>query len=226
MTWLDWTIRRPGPPFKRYLETVNRQEGFVCHSVEGSLAAAFAVLDGQRQASWHFTLDKDGTLYQHYQLTASCWASGSFEANSRYVAMESVGRAGEPLTPEQEATALTVWRELGFTTRGVDLWEHNEVATKWTPNAGPTACPSHRYDGAFTQLEDDMTPEDRAKLDAVYAALTGGVPGVIEAWNANGNSVLVAYNDIVFPHVSSPEGGHAHKHKGLFATGGPVPLEE
>lgn len=50
--------------------------------------------------------------------------------------------------------------------------------------------------------EESMTPEERAKLDAVYAALTGGVPGVIEKWNENGNSVLVAYTDLVFPHLN------------------------
>ena len=65
-----------------------------------------------------------------------------------------------------------------------------------------------------TYEEEPMTPEERAKLDAVYAALTGGVPGVIEAWNANGNSVLVAYNDLVFPHLNNAL-AHPHKHKWL-----------
>lgn len=62
-------------------------------------------------------------------------------------------------------------------------------------------CGRNRDANYVFEEENDMTPEERAKLDAVYAALTGGVPGVIEAWNANGNSVLVAYNDLVFPHL-------------------------
>lgn len=41
--------------------------------------------------------------------------------------------------------------------------------------------------------EEPMTPEERAKLDAVYAALSGGVANVIEDWNANGNSLLLGY---------------------------------
>jgi hypothetical protein len=72
-----------------------------------------------------------------------------------------------------------------------------------------------------------LSAEDKAKLDAVYAALTGGVPGVIEAWNQNGNSVLVAYNDSVFPHlgdaaIHTPASGiPAHKHGFGGETEGP-----
>ena len=192
--YVDWAVQRKGPGQKRYLETPNSQEGFVCHSVEGSLAGAFRELDNEaRLASWHFTLDLDGTLYQHYRLNASCWASGSFGANTRYIAMEAVGTAAAPLTAAQEATALRLWRELGFTRRGVDLFEHNEVATKWSPNGGPTACPSHRYDGAFAQLEDEMTPAQLAMLEACYAALCAGDKASIDAWNQNGNSLIAGF---------------------------------
>ena len=177
MTWVSWAIKYPGPEGKQY-PVANRQLGFVCHSAEAGLASLLATLSkADRQASWHFSLSKSGVLYQHYPLTASCWASGSFEANTRYVAMEAEGFAGEPLTEAQAATAVKLWMELGYTERGVSLWEHNEVATRWSPNAGPTACPSNRYDNAYVALEETqvMTPEEveaivRKVFDESYAS--------------------------------------------------------
>ena len=176
MIWIPWAEKLLGPANKQYQEANNIQ-GFVCHSVEGNLSSVLATLaNPNRQASWHFTNAKNGTLYQHYPLTASCWASGSKEANTRYVAMESEGFAGEPLNDAQVANAVKLWMELGFTERQVNLWEHNEVATKWSPNAGPTACPSHRYDNAYIALEEGqvMTPEEveaivRKVFDEAYA---------------------------------------------------------
>ena len=57
---------------------------------------------------------------------------------------------------------------------------------------------------------DEMTPEERAKLDAVYAALTGGVDSVITDWNQNGNSLLLGYaleQGKLADHISSHPGG-------------------
>lgn len=50
--------------------------------------------------------------------------------------------------------------------------------------------------------EDDMTPEERKMLADIHAALTGGMPGVLEAWNENGNSLLVGYTQIIYPAVA------------------------
>ena len=57
--------------------------------------------------------------------------------------------------------------------------------------------------------EEDMTPEQVAKLDAVYAALTGGVPGVLEEWNKQGNALIQGYTDILYPHISEDHTGGA-----------------
>jgi len=168
--------------------TPNRRLGLVCHSVEGWLAGAFGELDKpERQASWHFTNALDGTLYQHYPLTASCWASGNAEANGRYIAVESEGTVGSgPLNAAQVATMVRLATELGFTERGGNLWEHNEVATRWTPNAGPTACPSNRYDGVFAALaqEEDMADP---RVDQIMETLR--VTGLAE-WQTSGNEPL------------------------------------
>lgn len=65
--------------------------------------------------------------------------------------------------------------------------------------------------------EDDMTPEQAAKLDAVYAALTGGVDSVIQEWNKAGNSLLLGYaleQGKLADHMTAPHGsGAKHSHK-------------
>lgn len=193
--WVDWAVRQDGPADKVYRQP-NAGSGLVCHSMEGWLSGSLAeLMKPERQASWHFSNSLSGVLYQHYPLLASCWASGNWVANTQYVAIESEGIAGTPLTEPQLQTFIRLARELGFTRRGVDLFEHNEVATKWTPNAGPTACPSNRYDAAFAALEEEMDP----MLDAVVRALTGlsasdpNAAAALAAWNRNGNSLLAGY---------------------------------
>lgn len=80
-TWLPWCIKRPGPAKGGYdgnnFRSLTEIEGEVKHSTEGSLAAAFGELDRLiREASWHFTIDIDGTVYQHYPLEWIAWHCG------------------------------------------------------------------------------------------------------------------------------------------------------
>lgn len=195
--WIDWCVKQPGPTGKVYALS-NTQEGIVCHSMEGWLSGSFSeLMNPLRQASWHFSISLNGTCYQHYATNASCWASGNQVANCRYLAVESEGTQAAPLNDAQIATWLRLVKELGFSERGVDIFEHNEVATKWLPNAGPTACPSHRYDAAFAALGGN--PMNDALLDAVVRALTGlpstdpNALAALQAWNRNGNSLLAGY---------------------------------
>ncbi|KKK70176.1 hypothetical protein LCGC14_2926650, partial [marine sediment metagenome] len=62
MTWLSFCGRRPGPSWKQGYGTGDRTlaqiEGVVDHSMEGSLAGAYGVLDGAEQSSWTFSLPK------------------------------------------------------------------------------------------------------------------------------------------------------------------------
>lgn len=202
--------------------------------MEGWLAGSFGELDNpNRSASWHFSNALDGTLYQHYALSVSCWASGNYEANTRYVAIESEGVAGTPLNDAQRTTFVRLARELGFTRRGTDLFEHNEVATLWSPNAGPTACPSHRYDAAFAALtEDEDMPDPR--VDKLIAALTGlkdqAAIDRLDKWNLNGNSLLDGYAEVytdLYKHLDEHENGRVPltdipEHEHTDGTSGPV----
>lgn len=166
--WFHFADRRWIGPVGKYYTEVNGQHGIVFHSAEGGLPALIGeLMKPDRQASWCGSIDKDGTLYQHYATHRSCWTSGNKKANTSYYAFEAVGRRGEPLTKAQEDTVLRIiedgaaaggWKP----ERKVTIWEHNEVATIAKPNAGPTACPSNRYDAVWARLEGDaMTPEEK-----------------------------------------------------------------
>ena len=153
--------------------------GIVCHSIEGSVDGALSrFLSTDRDANGNYTPAAQasvmfinplaGTLIQMYPVTASTWTSGNAFANTHLWAVESEGKAGMPLNDNQVANMLRLCQEYeahtGRTaTRGQaspalprTIWQHNEVWDWSTPNAGPTACPSGRYDAAFEALEGDM----------------------------------------------------------------------
>lgn len=196
--WVSWALRRPGPANKLYSAT-NGGHGIVWHSMEGWMAGSMRELDKpERQASWMFSIDLDGHLWQHYPITASCWASGNGLANTQWWSVELEGTRDMPINDMQQAAAVALineWVALKGrdATRHGDLWsktmwEHREVDTLATPNAGDTACPSERYAPLWAVLEGDM-PDPR--LDEVITAL-GGIDA-IRQWNLNGNSLLVGY---------------------------------
>jgi N-acetylmuramoyl-L-alanine amidase len=187
MTRIPWAVWRPGPPSKRGYggvtsNSLDWKEGEVKHSAEGSLAAMFAVLDSDRQASWHFSLPKAGPVrvYQHYELEDICWHCGlpgdmrhdtSLIGNITLIGEEHEGRLSEPLTPWQLENTILLSRELRARCPAIgrrppalraNLWEHNWLSS--------TACPSGRIPWASIipalsippppPKEDDMTPEE------------------------------------------------------------------
>lgn len=177
--WIDWADHFPGPGNKVY-ELPNLGLGLVLHSVEGWYAGAIGeLMKPERKASWQFTLKLDGTLVQHYPVTASCWASGNLTANVSFWSMELEGVQPTPINDAQMMTAEALfaeWEEWSGKKATRDepnktLWLHREVATRWEPNGGPTACPSERYALLWAALEDDMTPEQLARLDAIERRL-------------------------------------------------------
>lgn len=213
--FLDWAERRDGHPAKVYSQP-NSGEGVACHSIEGYLpnhSVPWRFLSDDRvpgqpgrftdtaAASVMFIGYTDGHLVQMYPVTASTWTSGGFDGNTRFWAIEMEGTAGTPLTKEQEDTFIRLVTEWEAYTGhhampGINILQHKDIARQYGYAA--TACASDRYSNAWTRIiagerYDSMTPEEKAKLDAVYAALTGGVDSVIEDWNKNGNSLLLGY---------------------------------
>ena len=221
--WLDWAIKRPGPAGKVYAEK-NQSLGLVTHSVEGWLNGAFGELDNpNRAASWHFTNAIDGRFFQHYPVTASCWASGNRPANTMYWAVESEGVAPAPLNDVQIANMTRLCKEFeAYTGREATrsealrtVYMHREVATAYSPNAGPTACPSERYAPFFFVLdmaqeqEDDMVT--REEFDALKAVVDRiNIEAVILGPDAQGYNLLESLrrnSDAINAHIDSPHGG-------------------
>lgn len=200
--WIDWAIKRPGPGSKVYAEK-NQSLGLVLHSVEGWLAGAFGELDNpNRQASWMFTNALDGKFYQHYPVTASCWASGNKPANTTYWSVESEGIAGTPLNDVQVLNMLLLCEEFETYTNkkatrsqpARTLFEHREVAVAYFPNAGPTACPSGRYEPFYAALskpqEKTVVSQEefdlmKARMTTMESALTGADKDTVAAMNAH-----------------------------------------
>ena len=204
--WSSLATRHNGLTDKKY-STSNAGLGICCHSIEGSIAGALSRFDSTAKdargrytpsaaASCMWLNPKVGRLIQCYPVTASTWTSGNFKANTELWAVESEGVAGELLNANQVANMLTLrdeWQAYKgqlLTRESVarTLHEHREVWNWESPNAGPTACPSGRYQPFFAELEDHMADP---RVDAIIDAL-GGL-AAIDAWNAQGNSLLVGY---------------------------------
>lgn len=161
--WAPFAVRRDGPASKvGYPGRLHApKRGEVKHSAVGSVAGAFQVLDNHSiNSSWHFTVDKGGTVFQHYPLTVNCWhgndtdSDGAVAANFDLIGIEHEGgppgNESEPLTDEQVRATVMVsqWAaaQFGFERFGrypeqAGVWtlaEHNQVGNS------PTACPSNR----------------------------------------------------------------------------------
>lgn len=153
--WYPSAERYDGPAWKVNGVT-NRSEGVVLHSMEGSYGGALTVLTGNSQASWHFSVLKDGRVIQHYPTTSACWHAGSPVANNKFIGIEHEGRVGEALTPEQLASSVGLVRWIAqeegwLMARHVTMFEHNEVYN--------TACPSGRIPWE-AYVPDDPNRED------------------------------------------------------------------
>ena len=132
------------------------------HSAEGSAAGLQSVVDGPREASWHFEVHKDGKIIQRVDTANIAWTNGSFESNKKFWGIENEGVTGEALTkPQFEALAKLVKWLLGPLphVRGQTLHEHNEMTAY---GSLPTSCPNGRipWRSLIAAMEDDMTPEE------------------------------------------------------------------
>lgn len=174
-TWMPSAIRRDGPTTKMgysgALGTTSPKRGEIKHSAEGTLDGAFGILDGPSSASWHFTVAKDGRIFQHYPAEVNCWhgndtdADQNVRANIDLIGVEHEGKVGEALTAAQLDATVRLTRYLaevfGRTTfsrfpnqTGWTLVEHNEVGD------APTACPSNRipWEAVFNALSPPSPP--------------------------------------------------------------------
>src|SRR3990167_8044139 len=203
--YFDWARRDPGPSEKQYTAPCMSQ-GVINHSAVGYYNGWRSRLDDMsKDANGRFTpyaaasvtgwVEKDGTLIQHYPITASCWASGNGIANIAFNAFEHAGgppgNESEPLTLGQKATDLRIIRDLmahkkltevrrlttlaqGQAPPGTAFWlgEHNEAVTLW--GGSPTACPSKRIPWAeyLPALQKPVLPDGLSLVRAKEAPYT------------------------------------------------------
>ena len=163
-------IQRPGPAGKTWSTLGDRNAigGVVLHSMQGSYEGALTVLDDEsvteqnayRAASWHFSITKDGTVYQHYPVESAPFHAGSRYWNDRLIGIEHEGGApgnlAEPLTEAQYAASIALVRWIarigGWPVEGGRLYAHNQVTA--------TSCPSGRIDWSRYMPENDPNRED------------------------------------------------------------------
>lgn len=153
--WYPQAVSRPGPSGKVW-PIQNSIDGIIEHSMQGSLAGAYSVLDDESTnsqgayvaASWHFSIAKDGAVYQHYALNLSPFHAGSKTQNLRLIGVEHEGgppgNLSEPLTEAQIASSVDLAKwiaqqgefDLSRDDANRTLYEHNNVSA--------TQCPSGR----------------------------------------------------------------------------------
>jgi N-acetyl-anhydromuramyl-L-alanine amidase AmpD len=173
---------RPGPKSKQGYDglAVNAVKGVICHSMVGSFAGAMSRLDSADRASWHFSVCKDGRVFQHYDTLAVTWHAGSRIWNSKLIGIEHEGGApgneGEPLTDAQKAASVALVRWLAkthgfplvrFNGLSGALFEHRDVYA--------TSCPSGRIPWA-AYVEGRMKWTDE-KLDEALTNILGTLGG-------------------------------------------------
>ena len=209
-------------------DNVHLNMGVVLHSAEGSVAGLQSVIDGPREASWHFEVHKNGTVIQRVSVSQIAWTNGSYESNRRYWGIEHEGRSPEPLTEAQfqASYALVKWlfAQAGITQweRRVTLFEHRELGPF---GSAATSCPGGRIPWERYK-EEDM---DEVTVRTIVADMLGkwargrdqvDLARIISGASADPDLVHAIQQAVGHPH---PAGGTAGPHDHPFSgTTGPT----
>lgn len=208
-------------PANRPIQVVpsSRRTGFVVHhSVSGTglnAAGAMALIrsfqrshqaNGWGDIGYNYLVDAWGNVYEGRGLTAIGAHAGGHNANNFGVCYIGDGRTGEmPELAKQAFRNLYVWLngQAGKTLTRLVHSDLNSTACpgpfirNWVKAGGLTAGISFAN---TTTDGDDMTPDQAAKLDAIYAGLygpknlNGGAgPGTLSWVNAPGDVQSAAY---------------------------------
>lgn len=164
-----FAIQHPGHPDK-----VNgpwrHGYGLVLHSAYGYLDGMFSELaDPTIELSWHFSIDLDGNIYQHYDTTAQCWHSR--QVNGLYGGIEIEGKLDpDGLETDAQVAAhvkLIKWwssMEGWIPIKILTLFEHNQFVA--------TACPQGRIRWADIMKGLNMANPDPEQV--AWALISAG----------------------------------------------------
>lgn len=174
-SWMQWI---PGPP-ERVYPGRNTMEFYIAHDMVGYYnggSVPGVMLDPSRRASWPWTYGETAA-FQHYPVWACTWTSGSEYWNRNGVAPET-SRTMRPLQDDAEPLTLAQLemhcraiadieeyrqriglRPITFRRSLGTIREHREVSPV------VTTCPNGRMQPLYDALEDEMSVEDKARLD-------------------------------------------------------------
>lgn len=216
--WVPWArASARGQP--AYWKGLCKPAGVVLHVMAGYATTARQwAAEGYASASWHFTVARDGAVLQHLELndagyhagipswnptpTWALWRGHAQNVNWYTIGIEHEGFPGEPFTAEQAAASKSLCRwlaaTLGFPFERDRFPAHAEIDLLNRPNDFNTPVLREAHYHYLFDEENDMTPEQEAKLAAVYDAVVGrgNEPAgtkLLADWNANGNSLLAGY---------------------------------
>lgn len=205
--WVPWKYQ--GPMKVSYFKGLNRPKAVVLHVMAGYLRTSRAwAISGYDDASWHYSIGRDGTVLQHLRHEDGGYHAGvvnrptwnlytGTNPNLYTIGIEHEGFPREPFTEPQSRASrdLCRWlsRTLNIPMDREHFPPHAVIDTINRPNDFNTPALREEFYRYLFEEEDEMTPEQAQKLEAVWRALCAGQPEILDAWNANGNSLLKGY---------------------------------
>lgn len=145
-TWAPWRYESEAGP--TYFRGMCKPIAVVMHIMQGYSGTAVEwAKAGHYGASWHFTVARDGRVWQHLNLddggyhagigagaptpTWRLWMGHQFNVNSYTIGIEHEGFSGEPypLVQQRASAKLTAWlcETLGIPADRDHLIGHNEI---------------------------------------------------------------------------------------------------
>ena len=190
-TICPFALSLPGPSSKlgygsrpKYIEN---KAGVTIHTAEydtdnDAPTLHNALFQVGREASWNYTVTREGFLFEHYPPTAVAWHCGSMLGNESTVGIECEGRAPDPIDGPQFNILwqLVLWLREYFGwadqwVRGTNIWEHKD----WSA----TLCKVFT-DGMLcvADLEEEttmaLTPEQRREVAEIAAKSVEDLTGL------------------------------------------------
>ena len=199
--WRPWRYLATSPAEHvgkpTYYANLNHPRGAMLHIMQGWMTTVLRWADiGFYPKSWHYSIGRDGTVYQHldhkhggyhggitsakardYPPRWRLWRGASINVNHYTIGIEHEGLAGQPFTAAQAKASIELCLWLA------DLFEwpvdedhfppHAAVDLRDRPNDFniPALRPGHYAQlKAAAQVEDKdkpMTPEERKELDSL-----------------------------------------------------------
>jgi hypothetical protein len=209
--WVPWKYTSPTGQ-ATYYKGANVPVAVVLHIMQGySTTAERWALSGYYGASWHFTIDRDGNVLQHLELsdggyhagipssaptpTWSLWRGHGQNVNTYTVGIEHEGFSGTALSPAQSEASRNLCRwlaeTLNFSYDREHFPPHADIDLVNRPNDfNPRELRDQHYAYMFSGA-GDLTPQQEKDLANLVAIMGGSVKLAENA--AMGNDFILGY---------------------------------